>query len=258
MKFTLIMCTLGRTEEPKRLLDSLVLQTHKDFILIIVDQNTDGRLDKLIEQYSSSLPITHLHSPPGLSKARNTGLPFATEGIVAFPDDDCWYPPELLKQVNDRFSKEPVYQGLSINWAASETSKPAKTAEQELTKFTIWGKVPSICLFLRYSAVQENGNFDEELGVGAGTPWGAGEDSDYVLSSLERGHKWKRIPSITVFHADNIKNPVMVLQGANDPRVLQVESDEIVEAVKKNNPIKMFQKTISRQTASTFSHSGVK
>ena len=27
----------------------------------------------------------------------------------------------------------------------------------------------------------------------------------------------------------------MVLQGANDPRVLQVESDEIVEAVKKNN-----------------------
>lgn len=38
-----------------------------------------------------------------------------------------------------------------------------------------------------------------------------------------------------LFHADNIKNPVMVLQGANDPRVLQVESDEIVEAVKKNN-----------------------
>lgn len=27
----------------------------------------------------------------------------------------------------------------------------------------------------------------------------------------------------------------MVLQGSNDPRVLQVESDEIVEAVKKNN-----------------------
>ncbi len=27
----------------------------------------------------------------------------------------------------------------------------------------------------------------------------------------------------------------MVLQGANDPRVLQVESDEMVEAVKANN-----------------------
>ncbi len=38
-----------------------------------------------------------------------------------------------------------------------------------------------------------------------------------------------------LFHADKVKNPVMVLQGANDPRVLQVESDEIVAAVKKNN-----------------------
>ncbi len=38
-----------------------------------------------------------------------------------------------------------------------------------------------------------------------------------------------------LFHADKVKNPVMVLQGANDPRVLQIESDEIVEAVKKNN-----------------------
>jgi dipeptidyl aminopeptidase/acylaminoacyl peptidase len=38
-----------------------------------------------------------------------------------------------------------------------------------------------------------------------------------------------------LFHADQIKHPIMVLQGANDPRVLQVESDEIVEAVRKNN-----------------------
>ena len=38
-----------------------------------------------------------------------------------------------------------------------------------------------------------------------------------------------------LLHASKIKKPLMVLQGANDPRVLQVESDEIVAAVKKNN-----------------------
>lgn len=38
-----------------------------------------------------------------------------------------------------------------------------------------------------------------------------------------------------LFHAKNIKRPLIVLQGANDPRVLQVESDEIVAAVKANN-----------------------
>lgn len=44
-----------------------------------------------------------------------------------------------------------------------------------------------------------------------------------------------------LFHAENIKNPIMVLQGNNDPRVLRVESDEIVEAVKANNvPVEYF------------------
>ena len=38
-----------------------------------------------------------------------------------------------------------------------------------------------------------------------------------------------------LFHSENITRPLMVLQGANDPRVLKVESDEIVEAVKKND-----------------------
>lgn len=49
----------------------------------------------------------------------------------------------------------------------------------------------------------------------------------------EDGERLRRISPL--FHADNIQRPLMVLQGANDPRVLQVESDEIVEAVRKND-----------------------
>ena len=37
-----------------------------------------------------------------------------------------------------------------------------------------------------------------------------------------------------LFHAKHIRRPLMVVQGANDPRVIQPESDEIVAAVKKN------------------------
>jgi dipeptidyl aminopeptidase/acylaminoacyl peptidase len=37
-----------------------------------------------------------------------------------------------------------------------------------------------------------------------------------------------------LFHARGIHRPLLVLQGKNDPRVLQVESDEIVAAVKAN------------------------
>ena len=37
-----------------------------------------------------------------------------------------------------------------------------------------------------------------------------------------------------LFHADKIRRPLIVLQGANDPRVIKPESDEIVEAAKKS------------------------
>lgn len=37
-----------------------------------------------------------------------------------------------------------------------------------------------------------------------------------------------------VFHTEKIRKPLLVLQGANDPRVLKAESDDIVAAVKKN------------------------
>ncbi|MDQ3039416.1 MAG: prolyl oligopeptidase family serine peptidase, partial [Pseudomonadota bacterium] len=42
------------------------------------------------------------------------------------------------------------------------------------------------------------------------------------------------IATSPLFHADKIRRPLMVLQGANDPRVLQSESDDIVAAVRKN------------------------
>ena len=37
-----------------------------------------------------------------------------------------------------------------------------------------------------------------------------------------------------LFHTENVTKPLIVLQGAQDPRVLKVESDEIVEGVRKN------------------------
>ncbi|WP_435577528.1 S9 family peptidase [Gilvibacter sp.] len=42
----------------------------------------------------------------------------------------------------------------------------------------------------------------------------------------------KRISPL--FHTDKVTKPLIVLQGAQDPRVLQVESDEIVEGVREN------------------------
>ncbi|MEM7218516.1 MAG: prolyl oligopeptidase family serine peptidase [Pseudomonadota bacterium] len=64
--------------------------------------------------------------------------------------------------------------------------------------------------------------------------WGAARASLYdelgdPATDEERLHRISPL-----FHTDNIRAPLLVVQGANDPRVLQVESDEIVAAVRGN------------------------
>lgn len=66
-------------------------------------------------------------------------------------------------------------------------------------------------------------------------PWWA-SFREYLYAELgDPATDEARLKAISpLFHAKNIKRPLLVVQGANDPRVLKVESDEIVEAVKAN------------------------
>jgi dipeptidyl aminopeptidase/acylaminoacyl peptidase len=63
--------------------------------------------------------------------------------------------------------------------------------------------------------------------------WGSFRDALYAElgDPATDSARLRRISPL--FNADKIQVPLMVLQGANDPRVLKVESDEIVAAVKK-------------------------
>ncbi len=64
--------------------------------------------------------------------------------------------------------------------------------------------------------------------------WGANRDAlfDELGDPETDEERLRRISPL--FHASNIVKPMLVVQGANDPRVLQVESDELVAAVEAN------------------------
>jgi dipeptidyl aminopeptidase/acylaminoacyl peptidase len=64
--------------------------------------------------------------------------------------------------------------------------------------------------------------------------WGAARDSLYDELGNPATDKERLTKISPLFHAKNIKRPLLVVQGKNDPRVLQVESDELVAAVKAN------------------------
>ncbi len=114
MRFSLILATVGRTEQLIPLFESLVAQTFQDFTLIVVDQNPDDRVSKLLERFQNQFRVIHLHAEKrGHAHANNVGLPHADGDVIHFPDDDCWYPNDLFERVNQFLSAHPEWGGMT-------------------------------------------------------------------------------------------------------------------------------------------------
>jgi glycosyltransferase involved in cell wall biosynthesis len=202
MKFSLVMGTVGRRDEVERFLESLQRQDHRDFELFIVDQNPDDRLVEMIERFGRLFPVERVISPKGLSRARNVGLARVTGDIVAFPDDDCWYPDGLLSYVASRFEQEHRLDGVTGRFVDGDGRSEGRwlAQSQPLTRYSVWRGAISFSIFLRRNLVTHIGLFDEKLGVGAGTPWGAGEETDYLLRGLQAGGRIEFDRSLVLRH----------------------------------------------------------
>lgn len=183
--FSLILATVGRTTELDRCFDALAAQTCSDFEVIVVDQNEDRRLEPHLDRARAlGLAVRHLHHrPPNLAAARNAGIAAAQGKWLGFPDDDCWYEPELLARVAQRFARPDAPGGVIVHWV--EQGPPPVTAPRlSWERSSHFRDVPvsSITLFLKHSLVEAIGGFDPRLGVGQ---WfGAGEEHDLVLRAL--------------------------------------------------------------------------
>src|SRR5271170_2746224 len=150
---SLIVATIDRVSELERLLCSLEDQSHRDFEVIVVDQNSDGRLSRLLRRHGR-LTIRHLRSEPGLSRARNAGLRVASGDVIAIPDDDCWYPRDLLASVAGWFESHSGFDLLStpVRTMENDSSGPNSPAtSRRCTKSNVWRCAVSTSLFMRRS-----------------------------------------------------------------------------------------------------------
>ena len=204
MKFSLIMATVGREEPIAVFLRSLAGQGDVDVELIIVDQNADDRVERVLARRSAGIVYKHVRSAPGVSRARNAGLGHIDGDVVAFPDDDCEYPPGLLGWVRGFLNYKIVYGGLALRVASREGQAIGRLAREsgEVSPLSVWRQATSAGLFLRRGLIEAVGDFDETLGLGAGTPWGAGEDIDYPLRALQAGFRLYYEAAKVVWHPD--------------------------------------------------------
>ncbi len=197
MLFSLIITTRNRTNEVDRLLDSLEGQSYRKFEVILVDQNNDDRLLPILARHSKSLKIFHVRSAAGASRGRNVGLSNAKGDVVAFPDDDCWYPLDLLERIAGLLAHHPEWDVVSGRPA---DSRRWSTRPKRISRFNVWTSAIEWGIFLRRTVTETVGFYNESLGPGAETPWGASEGTEYLIRTLDAGFTLRYEPSLQVHH----------------------------------------------------------
>lgn len=204
---SLIVATVGRREELEQFLSAVTRQTYRHVEVIVVDQNADDRLDAVVARHRKEMLVVHVRCSKGASKARNVGMRNSRGELIAFPDDDCWYAPSLLSAIVSKFRAHPEWDGLTGR-IVNDTGAPSGDARFDseagyLTLANVWRRACAATLFLTRETVAAVGYFDEELGPGAGTPWGGAEDIDYTARMIRAGRSIFYDPAIRVFHPDS-------------------------------------------------------
>ncbi len=205
-KISLIIATKGRTTELVRCLDSLLAQSYGAWEAIVVDQNEENRLEDIVRRYSSVADVRHLRTSPGLSRARNAGLAVARYPLVGFPDDDSWYDPACLARVSAALEDE-AFAGVTFEAQNGHGVRvgPAWLPAKEVSRRNVWRTAISYTTFLTRELVVRVGLFDEALGLGSGTPWGSGEETDLLLRCLADGARIRHLDEALAFHPSGVR-----------------------------------------------------
>ncbi|WP_067455652.1 glycosyltransferase family 2 protein [Actinomadura macra] len=239
-RIAVVITTIGRPRLLDRLLLSLAGQTRPPDEVVVVDQGDEPGTAAVVERRSDRLAIRRITSPRGASAGRNAGLaalgllpapaghrpttaapsdgPLQTSSgsgpastallsppaeIVAFPDDDTWYPPDALARAARALADGPdvvsgrllASDGDRAQWRFADEPRPIDAR-------TVWSHARIETCFFQAPVLRTTGGFDEDLGVGCGTPWQSGAETELLLRALKRGRTLTYDPDIRVYEHD--------------------------------------------------------
>jgi glycosyltransferase involved in cell wall biosynthesis len=165
----------------KLCLDALEKQTYpkKSFEVIVVDNNSDDRIDPLVEEYARTV-LTY-EKQPGSYAARNKGLSIARGDIIAFTDSDCIPAADWIEKGVSNFLQTDncglVAGKIKLMFRNADRPTPVEIYES-LTAFDQKNKVESFMhgvtanLFTHRSVFARVGIFNPELKSGGDVEWG--------------------------------------------------------------------------------------
>lgn len=206
MRVSAVLSTLGKVDI-RPLLRSLAAQTTPLFELIIVEQGEENDVAAACAEFSGRFRLIHLRSGErGLSRGRNAGLAQATGDVYFFPDDDARYDKHFLEE-----GLRPLQEGYGfaaglcyIDESQAAGRLPTKAGPaREIVPTNLLSSFIEFTLVIRHDALGVL-RFDEQVGVGSGTPAGADEGVDLLMRLLESGVRGRFVDGALAYHPDKV------------------------------------------------------
>lgn len=184
----------GRSPQLDRLISSIELckdiNTNIELCLLLQNYSKHENLQKFPEWVN----VCSIEGRLPLSIARNKLLELAfrsklvqDKSIVAFPDDDCWYPENVLQFIHDAFDQNQELDFLFCRYASNTQEIDSTLTLKQPSAQDVISFASSNTIFVTGLLAKKLNKFSEDLGVG--TALNGGEDTEYAIRAYLKARK---------------------------------------------------------------------
>ncbi|MGZ3822469.1 MAG: glycosyltransferase [Mucilaginibacter sp.] len=204
MLFSIIIPLYNRPQEIKELLETLTLQTYKQFEVLVIEDGSVNDAEEIVKSFSDKLNIRYFKKPnEGQGFTRNYGFERAKGDYFVIFDSDCLIPPDYLQIVNDH---------LKTNWldayGGPDDAHPSFTAVQKAISYSMTSPFTTGGIRGNKKGIGQFHPRSFNMGVsrqvwekvGGFIITRSGEDIEYSIRIHSAGFKIGLIPDAKVYH----------------------------------------------------------
>ena len=204
MKYSVIIPVYNRPDEVNELLESLTLQTYKDFEVVVVEDGSSILCQEVVEKYSDRLDIHYYNKPnSGPGQTRNYGAERSHGEYLIILDSDCILPPGYFEAVEKELQSSPVDAFGGPDRAHASFTDIQKAINYSMTSFFTTGGIRggkkkmdkfyprSFNMGIRAEVYRALGGFSKMR---------FGEDIDFSIRIFKGGYRCRLFPEAWVWH----------------------------------------------------------
>ncbi|MEA2104578.1 MAG: glycosyltransferase [Candidatus Cloacimonadota bacterium] len=202
---SMIIPAYNRADEIKEFLSSLVLQTSKEFEVIIVDDGSTDNIKEVVDSFKNQLDLRYFFQKnTGPGAARNNGMDKAKGDVFVFIDSDCTVPVDYVENLVTHLESEDFDFFGGPDTYREDFPPFLKAVNYSMTSFIGTGgtRGSSGKSVGKYYPRSFNMGIKREVyeKVGGMNSLRHGQDMDFSNRIFKAGFKAKYLPDVFVYH----------------------------------------------------------